>query len=273
MGKDFEGVIILARPESSNIPPIIEMQNVGIRYGQGPEVLSDVKLSLKKGSFHFLTGKSGAGKTSLLSMMYLAQKPSRGIVNVFGKNVNFTNRDSLSMLRRKIGVVFQDFRLLDHLSAFDNVALPLRVCGMDEREVRKRVKELLQWVELDRHMLDTPATLSGGEKQRIAIARAVINRPELLLADEPTGALDSQTSVQIMELLTELNQKGITVVVVTHDPHTALLSRQRIVLGGGAVKAVVDRSPAEAELYRTLEEEYRRQRHYQALLRKGALLA
>lgn len=166
---------------------IIEMQNVGIRYGQGPEILSDIKLSLKKGSFHFLTGKSGAGKTSLLSMMYLAQKPSRGTVNVFGTNINFTNRDNLAMLRRKIGVVFQDFRLLDHLSAFDNVALPLRVCGMDEREVRKRVSELLSWVELDRHMLDTTATLSGGEKQRIAIARAVINRPELLLADEPTG--------------------------------------------------------------------------------------
>lgn len=164
---------------------IIEMQNVGIRYGQGPEILSDIKLSLKKGSFHFLTGKSGAGKTSLLSMMYLAQKPSRGTVNVFGTNINFTNRDNLAMLRRKIGVVFQDFRLLDHLSAFDNVALPLRVCGMDEREVRKRVSELLNWVELDRHMLDTTATLSGGEKQRIAIARAVINRPELLLADEP----------------------------------------------------------------------------------------
>ena len=130
---------------------IIEMQNVGIRYGQGPEILSDIKLSLKKGSFHFLTGKSGAGKTSLLSMMYLAQKPSRGTVNVFGTNINFTNRDNLAMLRRKIGVVFQDFRLLDHLSAFDNVALPLRVCGMDEREVRKRVSELLSWVELDRH--------------------------------------------------------------------------------------------------------------------------
>ena len=113
---------------------IIEMQNVGIRYGQGPEILSDIKLSLKKGSFHFLTGKSGAGKTSLLSMMYLAQKPSRGTVNVFGTNINFTNRDNLAMLRRKIGVVFQDFRLLDHLSAFDNVALPLRVCGMDDVE-------------------------------------------------------------------------------------------------------------------------------------------
>lgn len=196
---------------------IIEMQNVGIRYGQGPEILSDIKLSLKKGSFHFLTGKSGAGKTSLLSMMYLAQKPSRGTVNVFGTNINFTNRDNLAMLRRKIGVVFQDFRLLDHLSAFDNVALPLRVCGMDEKEVRKRVSELLSWVELDRHMLDTTATLSGGEKQRIAIARAVINRPELLLADEPTGNVDNDIAPKLMKLFVELNKLGTTVVIATHS--------------------------------------------------------
>ncbi len=193
------------------------MQNVGIRYGQGAEVLSDIKLSLKRGSFHFLTGKSGAGKTSLLSMMYLAQKPSRGIVNVFGKNVNFTNRDALAMLRRKIGVVFQDFRLLDHLSAFDNVALPLRVCGMDEREVKKRVTELLQWVELEKHINAPTSTLSGGEKQRVAIARAVINRPELLLADEPTGNVDNDIAAKLMKLFVELNKLGTTVVIATHS--------------------------------------------------------
>lgn len=202
---------------NTNINSIIEMQNVGIRYGQGPEILSDVKLSLKKGSFHFLTGRSGAGKTSLLSMMYLAQKPSRGIVSVFGKNVNFTDRDSLSLLRRRIGVVFQDFRLLDHLSAYDNVALPLRVCGMDEKEVRKRVLELLQWVELDKHIQATPTTLSGGEKQRIAIARAVINRPDLLLADEPTGNVDNDIAPKLMKLFVELNKLGTTVVIATHS--------------------------------------------------------
>ena len=193
------------------------MQNVGIRYGQGPEILSDIKLSLRKGSFHFLTGKSGAGKTSLLSMMYLSQKPSRGSVSVFGHNVNFANRDALAMLRRKIGVVFQDFRLIDHLSAFDNVALPLRVCGMDEREVKKRVMELLQWVELDRSIQATPATLSGGEKQRVAIARAVINRPELLLADEPTGNVDNDIAPKLMKLFVELNKLGTTVVIATHS--------------------------------------------------------
>ena len=202
--------------KSGNYPDaIIEMQNVGIRYGQGAEVLSDIKLSLKRGSFHFLTGRSGAGKTSLLSMMYLAQKPSRGIV--FGKNVNFTNRDSLAMLRRKIGVVFQDFRLLDHLSAFDNVALPLRVCGMDEKEVKKRVTELLQWVELDKHLKAPASTLSGGEKQRVAIARAVINRPELLLADEPTGNVDNDIAAKLMKLFVELNKLGTTVVIATHS--------------------------------------------------------
>ncbi|MBE6444754.1 MAG: cell division ATP-binding protein FtsE [Alphaproteobacteria bacterium] len=193
------------------------MQNVGIRYGQGAEVLSDVKLALKRGSFHFLTGKSGAGKTSLLSMMYLAQRPSRGKMMVFGRDINFTNRDALSSLRRRIGVVFQDFRLLDHLSAFDNVALPLRVCGMDEREIRKRVSELLTWVELDNHMLDATATLSGGEKQRVAIARAVINRPELLLADEPTGNVDNFIAPKLMKLFVELNKLGTTVVIATHS--------------------------------------------------------
>ncbi len=200
-----------------NEQAIIDMKNVGIRYDQGPEILSDITIALKRGSFHFLTGKSGAGKTSLLSMMYLAQKPSRGTLNVFGKNVNFTDRDSLALLRRRIGVVFQDFRLIEHLSAFDNVALPLRVCGMNEKEIRKRVKELLQWVELDKHMLDKTSTLSGGEKQRIAIARAVISRPDILLADEPTGNVDSDIAVKLMKLLVELNKLGTTVVIATHS--------------------------------------------------------
>ena len=207
----------MQKNEQKSNNAIIVMQNVGIRYGQGPEILSDISLSLKKGSFHFLTGRSGAGKTSLLSMMYLAQKPSRGVVQVFGRNINFTNRDNLSLLRRKIGVVFQDFRLLEHLSAFDNVALPLRICGMNEREVKKRVTELLQWVELDRNMYDKTSTLSGGEKQRTAIARAVINRPDLLLADEPTGNVDNDIAPKLMKLFVELNKLGTTVVIATHS--------------------------------------------------------
>lgn len=201
----------------SDVDTIIGMQNVGIRYGQGAEVLSDINLVLRRGSFHFLTGKSGAGKTSLLSMMYLSQKASRGIVKVFGRNIAFADRDNLALLRRRIGVVFQDFRLLDHMTAFDNVALPLRVCGMEEREVRKRVTELLQWVELSKKINEPASTLSGGEKQRVAIARAVINRPEILLADEPTGNVDSDIANKLMKLFVELNKLGTTVVIATHS--------------------------------------------------------
>lgn len=232
----------MLRTDMKNEQAIIDMKNVGIRYDQGPEILSDINVSLKRGSFHFLTGKSGAGKTSLLSMMYLAQKPSRGVLNVFGKNVNFTNRNSLALLRRRIGVVFQDFRLIEHLSAFDNVALPLRVCGMSEREVRKRVKELLQWVELDKHMLDKTSTLSGGEKQRIAIARAVINRPDILLADEPTGNVDSDIAVKLMKLFIELNKLGTTVIIATHSEKLVNdFSYPRLHLQNGGLKVFMPR--------------------------------
>lgn len=208
----------MQQPDSKfDISTIIDMKKVGIRYEQGPEILSDIKLSLKKGSFHFLTGKSGAGKTSLLSMMYLTQRPSRGTINVFGQNVNFADRDSLAMLRRKIGVVFQDFRLIEHITAFENVALPLRISGMEEKEIKERVMEILQWVELDKRMFATTSTLSGGEKQRVAIARAVINRPELLLADEPTGNIDNYIAPKIMQLFVELNKLGTTVLIATHS--------------------------------------------------------
>lgn len=218
-------------------PAIIDMKSVSIRYDNGPEILSDINLSLKRGSFHFLTGKSGAGKTSLLSLMYLAQKPSRGVLNVFGHNVNFTDRDSMAVLRRRIGVVFQDFRLIEHLSAFDNVALPLRVCGMNEKEIKKRVKELLSWVELDRHMFDKTSTLSGGEKQRIAIARAVINRPDILLADEPTGNVDNDIAKKLMKLFIELNKLGTTVVIATHsDKLITDFPYPRLHLNNGALR-------------------------------------
>ncbi|MBQ7659221.1 MAG: cell division ATP-binding protein FtsE [Alphaproteobacteria bacterium] len=197
--------------------PIVDMQNVCIRYGEDPEILSNIKLSLDKGSFHFLTGKSGAGKTSLLSMMYLALMPSRGTVSVFGSNIGYASRHTMAMLRRKIGVVFQDFRLLEHLSAYDNVAVPLRIRGMGENEIKKRVKELLSWVELDKSMDKICSTLSGGEKQRVAIARAVINRPEILLADEPTGNVDNDIASKLMKLFVELNKLGTTVVIATHS--------------------------------------------------------
>ena len=207
--------------ETRQFEPIVEMRDVGLRYGDNPEVLKNINFSFRRGSMHFLTGKSGAGKTSLLSMLYLAQRPTAGTLKVFGNNVALTGRDTLAFLRRRIGVVFQDFRLLEHLSVFDNVALPLRIRGMREKEIRQRVIELLAWVELSHNMYVKSSEISGGEKQRVAIARAVINRPELLLADEPTGNLDPVTAEGIMQLFRDIAARGCAVVMSTHN--TALI--------------------------------------------------
>lgn len=197
--------------------PIVQFENVGLRYGTGAEVLRDVSFSLDAGSFHFLTGASGAGKTSLLKLLYLAQRPSRGLISLFGHDVVTLHRKGLPRLRRRIGVVFQDFRLLNHLSAFDNVALPLRIAGAQDADIRSHVEELLAWVGLADRMHSRPSTLSGGEQQRVAIARAVIGRPDLLVADEPTGNVDPEMASRLMHLLLELNKLGTTLVVATHD--------------------------------------------------------
>jgi len=202
---------------------VVEFAGVGVRYGVGPEILQDIEFSLPAGSFHFLTGSSGAGKSSLLRLMYLAQRPSRGRVELFGTDTATAKRYQLPALRRRVGVVFQDFRLLDHLSAMDNVALPLRVAGASEADVQKFVPELLGWVGLADHLHAKPPTLSGGQQQRVAIARAVISRPELLLADEPTGNVDDQIAMRLIYLFEELNKLGTTVVVATHN--AGLVSR------------------------------------------------
>ncbi|MFN3230710.1 MAG: cell division ATP-binding protein FtsE [Alphaproteobacteria bacterium] len=196
---------------------MIRFDNVGMRYGMGDEVLKDVSFELKPGSFHFLTGRSGAGKTSLLRLMYLAVRPSRGLIKILGEDVVTAPRKTLPRLRREIGVVFQDYRLLDHMTAFDNVALPLRLNDTPKDKVEEHVTELLSWVGLKDRMQARPPTLSGGEKQRVAIARAVINRPRLLLADEPTGNLDDDLSRRLLHLFAELNKVGTTVIVATHD--------------------------------------------------------
>jgi cell division transport system ATP-binding protein len=198
---------------------IVQFDNVGLRYGTDREVLSDIAFTLYPGSFYFLTGASGAGKTSLLRMLYLAQRPSRGIIRMFGTDVITVPRQRLPAFRRRIGVVFQDFRLVPHLSAFDNVALPLRVSGVPESEIRKPVRDMLDWVGLDQRADARPATLSGGEQQRVAIARAVIARPEMLVADEPTGNVDPDMAMKLLRLFEALNRLGTTVVVATHDVH------------------------------------------------------
>lgn len=196
---------------------LVRFENVGLRYGMGPEVLRDVSFDIPAHSFHFLTGPSGSGKTTLLRLLFLALKPTRGLVSVFGRDVTMLGKHDLAEMRRRIGLVFQDFRLLDHLTTYENVALPLRVLGQEESRYRAEVVELLRWVGLGDRIHVLPPVLSGGEKQRAAIARALIARPELLLADEPTGNVDPALARRLLRLFVELNRSGTSVVIATHD--------------------------------------------------------
>jgi cell division transport system ATP-binding protein len=199
------------------VSAIVEFDSVGLRYGTGAEVLKDLDLRLPRGGFTYLIGPSGAGKTSLLKLLYLAQRPTRGRMRIFGEELSAAPRDAMPAYRRRIGVVFQDFRLVRHLSAFDNVALPLRLAGRDEADVIGPVGELLAWVGLADRAGAKPPTLSGGEQQRVAIARAVIAHPELLVADEPTGNVDADMAARLLHLFESLNRLGTTILVATHD--------------------------------------------------------
>jgi len=196
---------------------VIRFDNVGLRYGSGPEILRDVTFHVLPGSFHFLTGPSGAGKTSLLRLLFMSLRPSRGLIFVFGENVADLPPAGRAALRRRIGIVFQDFRLLDHLTTWENVALPLRLMGKKESVYAEDVTDLLRWVGLGDRIHAYPEILSGGEKQRAAIARAVIARPELLLADEPTGNVDPAIGNRLLRLFVELNRLGTSVIIATHD--------------------------------------------------------
>jgi len=196
---------------------VIEFDNVSLKYGNGPIILKDISFSIEKGSFHFLTGPSGAGKTSLLRLLLLSLKPSNGKMSMLGQDVSALDTDKLLQLRRHIGIVFQEFKLLEHLSTFENVALPLRVLGQQPEQYKENVTELLDWVGLGEHMHSLPNTLSGGEKQRAAIARAVISRPDILLADEPTGNVDPELAERLLHLFAELNRMGTTIIIATHE--------------------------------------------------------
>jgi len=213
---------------------MIRFDEVGVRYGAGEEVLRDLNFTIGKGSFQFLTGPSGAGKTSLLRLLFASMKPTRGKVELFGQDSATLDRESLPALRRRIGIVFQDFRLLEHLTLYENVALPLRVRGVEEVRYRRDVIDLLKWVGLSARIHARPSVLSGGEQQRAAVARALIDQPELLLADEPTGNLDPTLARRLLRLFIELNRSGTSVVIATHD--LALMDQvnaRRMVLNHG----------------------------------------
>lgn len=215
---------------------MIKFEHVGLRYGIGPEVLSDINFTLEAGSFHFLSGPSGAGKSSLMSLLYLGRRQTRGLVTMFGQETSVLDREQMASFRQRIGVVFQDFRLLPHMSVFDNVALPLRILNKNEKEIRSNVNELLDWVGLGDHMRALPATLSGGQQQRVAIARAIVDRPKLLLADEPTGNLDDEIGMRLMNLFEQLNRMGTTIVIATHN-HALMdhFGHSRLILDQGSL--------------------------------------
>jgi len=213
---------------------LIRFENVGLRYGQGPEVLKDISFSVMPNSFQFLTGPSGAGKTSLLRLLFLSLRPTRGLITLFDRDATRLASNEIAAVRRRIGIVFQDFRLLDHLTAYENVALPFRVAGREEANYRAEVVELLRWVGLGERLNALPPILSGGEKQRIAIARALIVRPELLLADEPTGNVDAPLAQRLLRLFVELKKSGTAVLIATHDvPLMDQYDAPRLVLNDG----------------------------------------
>ena len=216
---------------------MIRFDNVGVRYGMGDEILKDLTFSIKPGSFQFLTGPSGAGKTSMLRLLFLSLKPTRGLINVFGRDAATLSNKELPGIRRRIGIVFQDFRLLDHLTLYENVALPLRVRGNEEASYRRDVIDLLKWVGLTERIDAFPSVLSGGEQQRAAVARALIDQPELLLADEPTGNLDPTLAKRLLRLFIELNRSGTSVVIATHDLNLMdQYDARRLVLNDGRLQ-------------------------------------
>ena len=216
---------------------MIELNSVSLRYGDGPDILRDVNLRMGRGDLRFLTGASGSGKSTLLRLLFLTLKPHRGVAHVLNKDVAAHSPKSRAQLRRKLGVVFQDFCLLDHLTVFENVELPLRVAGGEIGAHKSDVDDLLDWVGLKGRAGDSPNTLSGGEKQRVAIARAVVTKPQLILADEPTGNVDPVMAKRLLRLFLELNRHGTTVLLATHDEHLIERSGGKVVhlANGGLV--------------------------------------
>ena len=208
---------------------MINLSHVGLRYDGGPEILTDINLTLDNGSFHYLTGPSGSGKTSLMKLLYMGLLPTRGDIDFFGQPAKALSRKDRTKIRQKIGVIFQDFRLIPYLNLFDNMALPLRLSNMAESKIETAVHDMAEWIGLRDYLKSKPAFLSGGQQQRVAIARAVITKPKILLADEPTGSLDDIMGQKIMSLFEELNKSGTAILIASHNkdlmqkfPHPSL---------------------------------------------------
>ncbi len=196
---------------------MVRLEHIAKRYGTGAEILHDISVALEPGGFYFLTGASGAGKSTLLKIICLAEPPTHGMLRLFDTDTGKLDRTGRAALRRRIGIVFQDFRLIDDLSVAENVALPLRIAGPAQQEIREHVAALLGWLGLEEHIDATPSDLSGSERQRVAMARAIVSRPDLLVADEPTGHVDDEIALLLVRVFERMNSLGTTVLVATHD--------------------------------------------------------
>lgn len=230
---------------TSHQPNIVSFQNISLTFKGNVRLFSKLNLDITEGGFYFLTGLSGAGKSTLLKLIYMGLAPTSGHLSLFGENVSHINPDMVPLMRRKIGIVFQDFRLLPHLTTIENVALPLKVRGIDGRKARQQAKELLTWVGLEDVLNSFPHTLSGGQQQRAAITRAVMGKPKLLLADEPTGNVDEEAARKILYLFEELHKSGTTIVLATHNRSFAKeFHHPEIFLKKGQAVLLNQRSPA-----------------------------
>ncbi len=226
--------MISSLEQDSSNQPVVVLEKVSMRYGRGEEIFSDINLALPARSFTFLTGASGAGKSTLLKLIYLALQPTRGLVRLFGQDIQSGSRKTQQQLKRRIGVVSQDFGLIPHMNVYENAVLPLMAAGKSISAIEDDAKELLAWVGLGDRIQARPTTLSGGEAQRLAIARAVMNKPDILIADEPTGNVDPAMGQKLLRLFQEMNRTGTTIIIATHDPaltETVIAEKYKIVNG------------------------------------------
>lgn len=209
---------------------LISFENVGLRYNNKKETLKDISININKGDFVFVIGNSGAGKTSFLNLIHLGLKPSRGYLNIFNQDTAHLSHKQIAKIRRNIGFVFQEFRLIDQISVYDNIALPLKILGLSKEEINSRTNIMLKWIELEEYSDSLPKQLSGGQQQKVAVARSVINNPDIILADEPTGSIDTKMTSKILSMFEELNKNGVTIIFSTHNEQIIQNTNHKVLL-------------------------------------------